>query len=549
MAARNPTTPTYPIAGKALYGTTRDDVLVTAADTDAVDAREGNDLIIVTNSIGKSLTVVGNLGNDTVSYAGASQGANIDLTNSSWNAGAAQGHVFSSIENLIGSDHSDTFHGTGHANRVVGGGDTDYLFGWGGNDILEGGDALDYLNGGEGHDTLDGGGGDDVINGGAGNDTLIGGPGADAMHGGNASADAGIDTVSYANYPFHVTLSLANGMGTSGHAAGDTYVGIENVIGSASGSNITGDDNANVIQATGGVNVFSGLGGDDMLIGASGYDNLTGGTGNDRLYGQTGEDSLTGGAGDDYLDGGEGTDRVNYNDNLATAGVVVDLAAGTASSSYFGNDILVGIESVKGSHLADTIYGDAAANRLIGLAGNDQLFGRDGNDELYGDDGADLINGGEGSDTAYYGVGNANLTSGTAQGSDGLIDTLVSIENLVGSIGDNNFTGNNDANVLDGGQGNDTLNGRRGNDTLIGGYDQDIFVFDQNGFANDQDVVQDFEVGIDRLDFSASGIDDLGEFQDAATQIGANVVIDTGNGTITLLNVQLSAMSVGDFIF
>jgi Ca2+-binding RTX toxin-like protein len=148
-----------------------------------------------------------------------------------------------------------------------------------------------------------------------------------------------------------------------------------------------------------------------------------------------------------------------------------------------------------------------------------------------------------------YQFGNANLTAGTGQDLDGLTDTLVSIENLLGGEGDNDFVGNNQDNVLDGGWGNDTLNGRRGDDTLIGGEGEDIFEFDQNGFANDQDVVQDFQLGVDRLDFSASSIGDLGEFQDVATQVGADVVIDTGNGAITLLNVQVGAMSFGDFIF
>jgi hypothetical protein len=74
-------------------------------------------------------------------------------------------------------------------------------------------------------------------------------------------------------------------------------------------------------------------------------------------------------------------------------------------------------------------------------------------------------------------------------------------------------------------------------------------VFDQKSFHDDQDVVEDFEVGIDLLDFSASSIDDLGELQDAATQVGDDVVIDTGQGTITLRDVQLSSLSFGDFIF
>ncbi|PTT03308.1 type I secretion protein, partial [Pseudomonas sp. HMWF006] len=69
--------------------------------------------------------------------------------------------------------------------------------------------------------------GDNIITGGAGNDLLIGGAGADQLIGG-----AGIDTASYEDsLATGVTVNLKTGVNT-GFAAGDTFSGIEIIVGS-----------------------------------------------------------------------------------------------------------------------------------------------------------------------------------------------------------------------------------------------------------------------------------------------------------------------------
>ena len=52
-------------------------------------------------------------------------------------------------------------------------------------------------------------------------------------------------------------------------------------------------------------------------------------------------------------------------------------------------------------------------------------------------------------------------------------DTLISIENVTGTAGPDEFIGNEQANVLDGREGNDFLDGGFENDTLIGGSGND----------------------------------------------------------------------------
>src|SRR5437763_268978 len=102
----------------------------------------------------------------------------------------------------------------------------------------------------------------------------------------------------------------------------------------------------------------------------------------------------------------------------------------------------------------------------------------DGNDTLEGGDGNDQLNGGGGSDTATYanttgGGVNVNLALGTATGAAGN-DTLISIENIIGSNSGDSIFGDENANRLEGGDGNDRLISGAGNDLLYGGNGNDI---------------------------------------------------------------------------
>ncbi|WP_291160569.1 peroxidase family protein, partial [Ensifer sp. SSB1] len=108
----------------------------------------------------------------------------------------------------------------------------------------------------------------------------------------------------------------------------------------------------------------------------------------------------------------------------------------------------------------DVQYGDDGNDTLVGGAGDDTLFGQDEDDVLVGGLGNDRLHGGTGdSDTASYaganGSVNVNLATGTASGADG-DDTLIDIENVIGSAFDDTITGNAGANILTGGAGNDT---------------------------------------------------------------------------------------------
>jgi Ca2+-binding RTX toxin-like protein len=168
-----------------------------------------------------------------------------------------------------------------------------YAYGW----FVEGTDYSETLYGSQyddeiwgygGHDILYGQGGNDLIYAGEGNDTLIGGAGADRLDGGN-----GIDTASYASSGA-VTVDLRGNAGFGSHAQGDTYFGIENVLGSAYADMLLGNAASNRLDGSAGDDYIDGDVGHDMLIGGSGNDTMVGGQGDDRLRGGAGSDILWG---------------------------------------------------------------------------------------------------------------------------------------------------------------------------------------------------------------------------------------------------------------
>lgn len=102
--------------------------------------------------------------------------------------------------------------------------------------------------------------------------------------------------------------------------------------------------------------------------------------------------------------------------------------------------------------------------------------GGEGNDFIVGTLGNDVLDGGSGNDTASFtnafnGGGTTGVTvdlnvQGVAQDTVAAgRDTLIGIENLIGSALNDTLIGNADANVIEGGMGDDTLIGGAGNDT------------------------------------------------------------------------------------
>ncbi len=188
-------------------------------------------------------------------------------------------------------------------------------------------------------------------------------------------------------------------------------------------------------------------------------------------------------------DGG-GTDEIRY---AGARNTTVDLRAATlqyeeggggrvsyALGAWSGFTIANGvtIENARTGSGNDTLVGNAAANTLVAGAGNDSLSGGDGADILYGGLGNDVIDGGAGIDTVNYteATGPTRVQLGVVGGQSTFgagVDSLISIENFIGSSAVDNVTGSADANALTGVAGNDMLDGAAGNDNLSGGLGSD----------------------------------------------------------------------------
>lgn len=277
-----------------------------------------------------------------------------------------------------------------------------------------------------------------------------------------------------------------------------------------------GQDNDLVDAGDGNDNVWGGDG-DDDIYGGSGRDRLNGNSGDDDIFGGSGSDIIRGGKGEDYIEGGDQSDEIY---------------AGAQSDEVYGGN---------GN---DLILGEEGADLLFGGYGNDTIDGGSFDDVIYGDHGRDKLNGGSGDDIVYGGKSDDKLNGNS--GDDQLFGGRGN-DVITGGTGDDVLDGGRQGDRLFGGDGNDILHGGIGNDELTGGADADTFVF--AGSVND-DVITDFEVGVDKIDVSSYGAISAGAALDAIAQVGADVLIDLkGDGTITLQNIAVEDLSFDDFIF
>ncbi|PYR17144.1 MAG: hypothetical protein DMF98_27385 [Acidobacteria bacterium] len=127
------------------------------------------------------------------------------------------------------------------------------------------------------------------------------------------------------------------------------------------------------------------------------------------------------------------------------------------------------------SNLDDTYFAVDPAGEIVNAFG--------GNDTLFSGSGNDTFNGGDGNDVAVYAFATSGVTVDLritdpqdVGGGMGL-DTLASIEGLVGSGFNDVLIGDNKDNLLSGFTGDDTLVGGGGNDGLSGGEGADTFKF------------------------------------------------------------------------
>ena len=439
-------------------------------------------------------------------------------------------------DQLNGDENDDIIFGDGAGGDTITGGD-------GSNDLLDyslihspvkvnvsGGDTasgLETIRGGTDDDEITGGAESDRLEGGLGNDELAGAGGAgcvDVLDGGPGTGDA----ASYAGRSDGVFASLTApapaaivcpavptppAPGTNE----DTFIAIENLIGSSGDDDLEGNGSAvnriegrlgsdtirgdadtgdTLIGGTGGHDILTyvgtttpvtidlggvsstdtfsefeeyvGGGGDDTLIGDANANILRGGDGDDTLTGKAGADTIDGDAGNDMvrdeadavddLDGGDDHDVLSYEGE--TDPVVVDL--GTPASLASPTDTTRNFEDV---------------------------LGGSGDDKLAGDDSANALSGGFGTDTVSYAGRAAGVTvtldgksnDGRDGGAEG--DNVIA-ENVTGGSGGDRLVGDQGVNVENGLDGDDVIIGKGGDDTLDGGVGTDTLSYEDRDAAH-----------------------------------------------------------------
>ncbi len=301
--------------------------------------------------------------------------------------------------------------------------------------------------------------------------------------------------------------------------------------------------NNDVLWRGAGNDRIHGLAGNDSISTGAGNDILWGDAGADTLRGDAGNDTLYGGAGDDLIDGGAGIDTAIFS---GATRHYVHLGFTISQNTGEGRDALIGIENLTGGAGTDIFFGNTASNVLRGQDGNDQLYGGGGNDTVYGGDGDDYLHGGADADWAVFSGSQAvtvemrsNIVTG--QGND----TIAGIENIETGAGNDRIVGNAHRNELKGGVGSDTIEGGGGPDVLTGGAGADHFVFaDFEG----NDLIHDFEIGIDRIDISSNRADAFDDLT-ISNWKGDAVISWDGKTTIQLEGVNASSLHTSDFIF
>jgi len=206
-------------------------------------------------------------------------------------------------------------------------------------------------------------------------------------------------------------------------------------------------------------------------------------------------------------------DGTSFGDLIAAGLNDDNVRAGAGNDRVWGGS---GNDTINGDDGNDTIFGGAGDDRLIGGRGDDHVLGDHGDDVLHGWAGNDNLHGGDGDDRLYGQTGNDTLSGGNGN------------DRLFGAEGND---------VLYGGNGNDRISGGAGLDVATGGGGADVFEFRTGDLVDwdnisgnvDQknaqlDLITDFAIGTDRLDFTNfSGVSSMSDLRAWKTVIDGDV--------------------------
>ena len=170
--------------------------------------------------------------------------------------------------------------------------------------------------------------------------------------------------------------------------------------------------------------------------------------------------------------------------------------------------------------------------------------------------GASTMTGGGGNDVFYVRTGADKVVVSSAPGSSAtIIDTRMTnytmgagVANLVGAASAKmNLTGNAMDNIIRANDYGDTINGGAGNDSLVGGAGRDTFIVTK---GNGSDTIYNFQTGTgaDAVWLRGASLTNFAAVQGALTQVGADTVLNTGDGeTLTFIGHAISDFVAANF--
>lgn len=385
----------------------------------------------------------------------------------------------------------------------------------------------DTLKGGQGSDQFFGSSGADFIDGGAGDDTLF--LTADLSNITNAQL-TNVESISAADAQRGVSINLV--------AQNERFT----VTGSAYADLVTGGIGTELINTGGGDDTIVGFAGPDTIDGGAGFDKLillasssnlnaatdnqfrnieaisavtaingvninlayqtekfliTGSNSSDTLTGGSGDDSFLSFFGTDFIDGGQGYDTLIINNKInnlngASDGQILNVEAVSALDATTGVTIILNNQTeaftITGGRFADSLTATPQSDTFLGFVGDD------------------TINGGGGIDVVMLTATSTDLNNATnAQ--------ISNIERISAATATEavkiDLSRQSEAFEIVGGAFGDTLSGGASADKLTGGAGADHFLFSQMPANKIVDVILDFTVGVDRLDFTKSAFNAL----------------------------------------
>lgn len=374
-------------------------------------------------------------------------------------------------------------------------------------------------------------------------------------------------------------------------AAGTTGTMLADIIaGSNAGESFSAGDGDDFVFANGGHDDVSLGAGNDVAFGGSGRDTIDGGDGNDRIFGDNGADRIFGGAGNDWIEGGAGRDIIR---------------AGTGNDRLDGGD---GNDVLLGSNGADVLVGGIGDDRLVGgKDGDTYAFSAPSGGPGFGHDvireqgnaavphGADVIEIG-----GLYGPSSGNSGEAFARmsfaqtGNDMVLSidggaASITVENMFDpqhnkffvekvtlsagywtpmtfeirdgayeSIGEDRDNANPGAKIssyneiLFGTGGDDAIYGGGSTNFIVTGAGNDVLHYKQNepiafypGGGVSHDIVEDFDIAHDRLDFTEVGTSLAGlSISDGAN--GALISWDSGTWEVADILIELRGVAAAD---